>query len=105
MYVYPYIPFQECFEIVRASLLPGILKTLEHNKALSKPIKLFEISDVVLLDDTSDVGARNERRFAAVYVEKRGGGGGGHSCVLCAVCCVLWASVCVFTLHVGSFPY
>ena len=79
-------PFQECFEIVRASLLPGILKTLEHNKALSKPIKLFEISDVVLLDDTSDVGARNERRFAAVYVDKRRGRG-DVCCVLCAVWC------------------
>ena len=44
---------------------------------------------MVLLDDTSDVGARNERRFAAVYVDTRrmGGGGGALLCVLCGVGC------------------
>ena len=61
-------PMTECFQIVRTSLLPGIMKTLENNKSLPKPLKLFEVSDVVLLDESADVGARNERRLAAVFV-------------------------------------
>ncbi|KAJ0408027.1 hypothetical protein P43SY_000231 [Pythium insidiosum] len=57
------------FEVVRTSLLPGVLKTIQNNKSMSvkEGLKLFEISDVVLLDDTTDVGARNSRRICASY--------------------------------------
>jgi hypothetical protein len=34
------------------------------------PIKLFEISDVILTDSSKDVGARNERRLVAVYCNR-----------------------------------
>lgn len=37
------------------------------------PLKLFEISDIVLLDPTMDVGARNKRHLCAVYYNKTGG--------------------------------
>jgi phenylalanyl-tRNA synthetase beta chain len=57
------------FEIVRTSLLPGMLKTLKENKALPMKdgLKLFEVSDVVHLDAASDVGASNKRRLIALY--------------------------------------
>ena len=55
------------FEIVRTSLLPGLLKTLAANKHTPPPMKLFEVSDVVLADPAAEGGARNERRMAAVY--------------------------------------
>ena len=57
------------FEIVRTSLLPGMLKTLKENKALPMKdgLKLFEVSDVVHLDATNDVGASNTRRLVALY--------------------------------------
>ncbi|KAI3460664.1 hypothetical protein Pfo_017327 [Paulownia fortunei] len=55
------------FEVVRTSLMPGILKTVGHNKDHPKPIKIFEVGDVVLLDETKDVGASNHRHFAALY--------------------------------------
>ena len=62
------------YEVVRTSLLPGLLKTLQHNKSASfaSGFKIFEISDVVLPDDQNVitetiVGARNERRLCAVY--------------------------------------
>ncbi|KAL8471321.1 hypothetical protein ACS0TY_028833 [Phlomoides rotata] len=55
------------FEVVRTSLMPGILKTVGHNKDHPKPIKIFEVGDVVLLDDAKDVGASNRRRLAALY--------------------------------------
>lgn len=57
------------FEVVRTSMLPGVLKTIQNNKSMSVKdgLKLFEVSDVVLLDDSSDVGARNVRRICASY--------------------------------------
>ncbi|KAI5668191.1 hypothetical protein M9H77_18044 [Catharanthus roseus] len=55
------------FEVVRTSLMPGILKTVGHNKDHPKPIKIFEVGDVVLLDKTKDVGASNRRHLAALY--------------------------------------
>uniref|UniRef100_A0AAY4DI24 Phenylalanine--tRNA ligase beta subunit n=1 Tax=Denticeps clupeoides TaxID=299321 RepID=A0AAY4DI24_9TELE len=56
--------------VARTTLLPGLLKTLAANRKLPLPLKLFEISDVVLKDDTTDVGARNNRRLCAVFYNK-----------------------------------
>ena len=58
------------FQICRTSLLPGLLKTLAENKALALKdgLKLFEVSDVVLLDPANRVGAKNQRNAAALYV-------------------------------------
>ena len=36
-------------------------------------MRLFEASDVILLDDASESGARNERRLAAVICSKDSG--------------------------------
>ncbi|XP_043699622.1 phenylalanine--tRNA ligase beta subunit, cytoplasmic isoform X1 [Telopea speciosissima] len=55
------------FEMSRTSLMPGILKTVAHNKDHPKPIKIFEVGDVVILDEAKDVGARNRRQLAAMY--------------------------------------
>mmetsp|Transcript_29442 Transcript_29442/g.85831 ORF Transcript_29442/g.85831 Transcript_29442/m.85831 type:complete len:612 (-) Transcript_29442:153-1988(-) len=62
-------PANEEYEVVRTSLLPGLLKTLNHNKSMPKKngIKFYEISDVVFRDESSDTGARNERHLAALY--------------------------------------
>mmetsp|Transcript_5237 Transcript_5237/g.15228 ORF Transcript_5237/g.15228 Transcript_5237/m.15228 type:complete len:651 (-) Transcript_5237:1910-3862(-) len=62
------------YEVCRTTLLPGLLKTFQHNKSASfaNGFKLFEISDAVILDgenvitDTV-VGARNVRKLAAAY--------------------------------------
>ena len=40
---------------------------------MALPLKLFELSDVVLLDTAKDVGARNERRLAAIFYGKSSG--------------------------------
>lgn len=61
------------FQVARTTLLPGILKTLACNKKMPLPLKLFEISDVILLDKTKDVGARNQRHMCAVYYNKVAG--------------------------------
>ncbi|XP_064610852.1 phenylalanine--tRNA ligase beta subunit-like [Liolophura sinensis] len=61
------------FQVARTTLLPGILKTLSSNRKMPLPLKLFEISDVVLQDKSKDVGARNERRLCAVNYNKTSG--------------------------------
>ena len=57
------------YEVIRTTLLPGLLKVLEHNKSasFSGGFKIFEISDVVLKDlehvvTESIVGSKNSRR-------------------------------------------
>lgn len=62
-------PTSEEFQIGRTAIVPGLLKTLGCNRATSvrDGLKLFEVSDVMLLDAASDVGARNERRLAVLY--------------------------------------
>lgn len=66
-------PKTQEFQVARTTLLPGILKTICFNKDMPLPLKLFEIQDVVMKDDKSDVGAKNERRFCAVSYSKTGG--------------------------------
>ena len=60
-------------QIVRTSLLPGLLKTIQANKNLPLPLKVFEISDIVLKDASKDVGARNQRWMCAVNYNKTPG--------------------------------
>ncbi|XP_034187611.2 phenylalanine--tRNA ligase beta subunit isoform X1 [Osmia lignaria lignaria] len=61
------------FQVARTTLLPGLLKTLAANKKMPLPLKLFEVSDVILKDNIVEVGARNNRRLCAVYCNKSDG--------------------------------
>lgn len=60
------------FQVCRPSLLPGTLKTMHANKAQALPLKLFEISDVVVLDAAERTGCRNERRLCAMHCHSGG---------------------------------
>ncbi|CAL5372143.1 unnamed protein product [Camellia sinensis] len=66
-------PRSSDFEVVRTSLMPGVLKTVGHNKDHPKPIKIFEVGDITLLDETKDVGATNRRQLAALYCGSNSG--------------------------------
>ncbi|XP_067003502.2 phenylalanine--tRNA ligase beta subunit isoform X3 [Anabrus simplex] len=61
------------FQVARTTLLPGLLRTLAANRKMKLPLKLFEVSDVVFLDKSSEVQARNRRHICAVYSSKKGG--------------------------------
>ena len=80
------------FQVARTTLLPGLLKTIAANQKMPLPLKIFEVSDVVLKDSKkgkislcdgehdqvsapfcADVGARNHRRLCAVYYSKTPG--------------------------------
>ncbi|KAI1427244.1 phenylalanyl-tRNA synthetase [Xylaria sp. FL1777] len=40
------------YQVVRTSLLPGLIKTLRDNKSMRLPLKIFETSDIVLKDSS-----------------------------------------------------
>eukprot|EP00123_Amoebidium_parasiticum_P000875 comp11790_c0_seq1/m.6396 comp11790_c0_seq1/g.6396 ORF comp11790_c0_seq1/g.6396 comp11790_c0_seq1/m.6396 type:complete len:591 (-) comp11790_c0_seq1:247-2019(-) len=61
------------FQMCRVSLIPGVFKTMASSKKMPLPIKIFEISDVVLKDPSKDMGARNERRLCAMYYGQTSG--------------------------------
>ncbi|RWA12037.1 hypothetical protein EKO27_g3083 [Xylaria grammica] len=61
------------YQVVRTSLLPGLLKTIRDNKSVRLPLKIFETSDIALKDDSLERRARNERRWAAAYCGKTSG--------------------------------
>jgi phenylalanyl-tRNA synthetase beta chain len=58
-------PLTEDYSVARNWLLPSLLNSLKRNRQHSYPQKLFEIGEVVELDD-SDKGASNS--FRAAYV-------------------------------------
>lgn len=61
------------FQVARTSLLPGLLKTLACSRNMPLPLKLFEVSDVVLRDAEAEVGARNQRNLAVLCYNKSAG--------------------------------
>lgn len=67
-------PRLEMFNVVRTTLLPGLLKTLNRNLGqVNIPIRIFEASDVAIQDASQDVGARNVRRVGALYCANNSG--------------------------------
>src|SRR5690606_15234166 len=61
------------FQVVRTTLLPGLLKTIRENKQHSVPMKIFEVSDVAFKDLSLERKSRNERHFAAAWYGKTSG--------------------------------
>jgi phenylalanyl-tRNA synthetase beta chain len=61
------------YQIVRTSLLPGLLKTINSNKHHAVPIKVFEASDIGFIDLSQERKSRNERHFAAAIMGKTSG--------------------------------
>ena len=60
--------------MVRTSLLPGLLKTLNSNQSSPLPLKIFEVSDVVIKDDKNDRKARNERWLSGILSSNKSSG-------------------------------
>lgn len=61
------------YQLVRTSLLPGLLKTINSNRHHAVPIKVFEVSDVGFIDLSEERKTRNERHFAAAIMGKTSG--------------------------------
>ncbi|KAI3649827.1 hypothetical protein MP228_005459 [Amoeboaphelidium protococcarum] len=61
------------YQVVRTSLLPGLLKSLNANKSVQLPVKIYECADVVLQDSSNDRGARNVRKLCVLFCGKTSG--------------------------------
>ncbi|EAS32880.3 phenylalanyl-tRNA synthetase, beta subunit [Coccidioides immitis RS] len=61
------------FQVVRTSLLPGLLKTIRENKSHTVPMRIFEVSDVAFKDMRLERKSRNERHFAAAWYGRTSG--------------------------------
>ncbi|KAF3922810.1 hypothetical protein ABW21_db0202231 [Orbilia brochopaga] len=61
------------YQVVRTTLLPGILKTIRENRGHALPIRVFEVSDVAFKDETRERKSRNERHLAAAWCGKTSG--------------------------------
>jgi phenylalanyl-tRNA synthetase beta chain len=61
------------YQIVRTSLLPGLLKTLRENRHRPVPLRVFEVSDVAFKAEERERKTRNERHFAAAWYAKTSG--------------------------------
>ncbi|KAJ3869430.1 phenylalanyl-tRNA synthetase subunit beta [Lentinula novae-zelandiae] len=61
------------FQVVRTTLIPGLLKTIRENRSHSLPLKIFETGDVVFKDIKRERQSRNERHAAAIWCNKTAG--------------------------------
>ncbi|CCK70578.1 phenylalanine--tRNA ligase subunit beta KNAG_0E03190 [Huiozyma naganishii CBS 8797] len=61
------------YQVVRTTLLPGLLKTVKENRKHSLPIKVFECGDVVFKNLALERKSYNERHWGAIYVGKNSG--------------------------------
>lgn len=61
------------YQVVRTTLIPGILKTIKENRKHSLPIKVFECGDIVLKNPELERGAFNQRNWSAIYAGKTSG--------------------------------
>ncbi|KTW31449.1 phenylalanine-tRNA ligase, beta subunit [Pneumocystis carinii B80] len=61
------------YQVVRTTLIPGLLKTIRENKKHSLPIKIFEVSDIVLKSDDEETFCKNKRLWSAAYFSNTSG--------------------------------
>ena len=64
-------PKMEAYDSLRIRLLPGIMETLSLNKHHPYPQNLYEVDDVVVIDPTTETGARNMKRLSMVQCHAR----------------------------------
>ncbi len=62
-------PVSENYSVLRDSLIPGLLHFLAANTHARYPQKIFEIGDVIIVDESYETRARDERRLAAAFAD------------------------------------
>jgi len=66
-------PVSEDYTIIRNSLLPCLLSVLRTNRRNPLPQRVFEVGDVVVLDEQVETSARGVRRAAAMVIGEEAG--------------------------------
>ena len=64
-------PKMEGYTCLRNMLLPGLMEVLAANKHHPYPQNIYEVDDVVLLDESTETGASSTRRLAIVLCHAR----------------------------------
>jgi len=59
-------PVSKEFNTTRTTILPKLMETLLYNRSEEKPIRIFEVGDVVLLAPSEETGAKREVHLSAV---------------------------------------
>jgi phenylalanyl-tRNA synthetase beta chain len=66
-------PKLKAYNVVRTHLLGGLFEALRENRRRPMPQRMFEIDNVVELDDTAETGAAEQRRMAFVETGRESG--------------------------------
>jgi phenylalanyl-tRNA synthetase beta chain len=64
-------PKMETYDSLRNRLLPSLMEILSFNKHHGYPQNLYEVDDVVVIDPSTETGARTRRRLAVVMCYAR----------------------------------
>ena len=59
-------PVSKEYNTTRTKLLPQLMDTLLLNRSEEKPIRIFEVGDVLLLDQKEETGTKREVHLSAV---------------------------------------
>jgi phenylalanyl-tRNA synthetase beta chain len=59
-------PVSKEYNTTRTSILPNLMETIRFNRSEEKPIRIFEVGDVVLLAKGEETGAKRDIHLSAV---------------------------------------
>ena len=59
-------PVSKEYDTLRVHILPNLLDTIRLNRSEEKPIKLFEVGDIILLSKEEETGAKRDVHLAAI---------------------------------------
>ncbi len=59
-------PLSKEYNTTRTTILPKLMETLLYNRSEEKPIRIFEVGDVILLAPNEETGAKREVHLSAV---------------------------------------
>jgi phenylalanyl-tRNA synthetase beta chain len=66
-------PKLKAYNVVRTHLMGGLFEALRENRRRPMPLRLFEIDNIVRLDDAAETGAAEERRVALAEIGREAG--------------------------------
>ncbi|MFX1386984.1 MAG: phenylalanine--tRNA ligase subunit beta [Promethearchaeota archaeon] len=66
-------PVSKEYDTTRTTILPKLMETLLYNRSEEKPIKIFEVGDIIVLDASEETGAKREVHLAAVTYHEDAG--------------------------------
>ena len=66
-------PKLKAYNVVRSHLVGGLFEALRENRRRTMPLRLFEVDNVVNLDESAETGAAEYRKLALVEIGRESG--------------------------------